>query len=248
VDYQPADPGCSSHYCERTERLLKDLKVGQGVGYNDPSGILPSIRLVGIDEKGVTLQAGGTTVRLPDFWGSHFSKLAEAGRDYTNFQLYAGLVEDIDITHDLTFLRRFYNANQVAMLPENDVEVLRDSDDPYAKYAYARWLVVQNPKKGSLAKAYKLFKEAAEGGCADALMGLSCMYDNGNAGVVDKMLAVSLRDEALAKGSEWAALSYARNRIFGNNAEAEPEKVIEEVGQRIATETDPYPGLQCVGH
>ena len=56
VDYWPSDPGCRDNYCERTERLIKELKAGQNIAYNDPSGILPSIKLVGIDDKGVTLQ------------------------------------------------------------------------------------------------------------------------------------------------------------------------------------------------
>ena len=43
VDYWPSDPGCRNHYCERTERLVKDLQTGQNIGYNDPSEILPSI-------------------------------------------------------------------------------------------------------------------------------------------------------------------------------------------------------------
>ena len=67
------------------------------------------------------------------------------------------------------------------------------------------------------------------------------MYDCGDAGVVDKALAISLRNNALAKGSEGAAMVFARNRISGYNADAEPEKVLEEIKQRIATEEDFYP-------
>ena len=135
VDYWPSDPGSSSHYCERTQLLLSDLKAGQSVSYDDPSDILPAITLVGIDEKGVTLQASGTTVRLPDFWGSRFSKLAEAGRNYTNFQLWAGVEEAIDITHDLKFLRIFSKNSRIMSLTSADIEVLSGSDDPYTSSA-----------------------------------------------------------------------------------------------------------------
>ena len=246
VDYQPADPGCSSHYCERTERLLKDLKVGQGVGYNDPSGILPSIRLVGIDEKGVTLQAGGTTVRLPDFWGSHFSKLAEAGRDYTNFQLWAGVVEAIDITHDLKFLRRFGKNSSILGLTPADIEVLSGSDDPYAMYGYASWLATNNRNSDDINKAFGLYAKAAEGGCADALMGESLLWSYGIGGLVDSQIAAELRDEAVAKGSEFAAMCQARNRIAGFNANKEPEKVLEEIKQRMATDADFNPNWYSI--
>lgn len=246
VDYQPADPGCSSHYCERTEWLIKDLKAGQNIGYNDPSGILPSITLVGIDQKGVTLQSGGTTVRLPDFWGSHFSKLAEAGRDYTNFQLWAGVVEAIDITHDLKFLRRFGKNSSILGLTPADIEVLSGSDDPYAMYGYASWLATNNRNSDDINKAFGLYAKAAEGGCADALMGESLLWSYGIGGLVDSQLAAELRDEAVAKGSEFAAMCQARNRIAGFNANKEPEKVLEEIKLRMATDADFNPNWYSI--
>ena len=246
VDYQPVDPGCSSHYCERTERLLKDLKAGQAIGYNDPSGILPSITLVGIDQKGVTLQSGGTTVRLPDFWGSHFSKLAEAGRDYTNFQLWAGVVEAIDITHDLKFLRRFGKNSSILGLTPADIEVLSGSDDPYAMYGYASWLAANNRNSDDINKAFDLYAKAAEGGCADALMGESLLWSYGIGGIVDSQLAAELRDEAVAKGSEFAAMCQARNRIAGFNANKEPKKVLEEIKLRMATDADFNPNWYSI--
>lgn len=241
VDYWPSDPGCRDNYSERTERLIKDLKVGQNIGYNDPSDILPSIKLVGIDEKGVTLQSDGTTVRLPDFKGNHFSKLVEAGRDYTNFQLWVGVVEAIDITHDLNFLRRFSKNNRIMSLTKADIEVLSSSDDPYAMYGYASWLAANNRNIDDIKKAFDLYVKASEGGCVDALMGESLLWSNGLGGIVDLELAADLRDEAVAKGSEFAAMLQARNRIAGFNANKEPEQVLEEIKQRIATDTDLNP-------
>ena len=241
VDYWPSDPGSSSHYCERTQLLLSDLKAGQSVSYDDPSDILPSITLVGIDQKGVTLQAGGTTVRLPDFWGSRFAKLAEAGRDYTNFQLWAGVVEAIDITHDLKFLRRFGKNSSILGLTPADIEVLSGSDDPYAMYGYASWLATNNRNNDDINKAFDLYAKAAEGGCTDALMGESLLWSNGIGGLVDSQRAANLRDEAVAKGSEFAAMCQARNRIAGFNANKEPEQVLEEIKHRINTDTDLNP-------
>lgn len=241
VDYQPADPGCSNNYCERTELLTKDLKEGQRLNYKDPSGLFPPIKLVGIDEKGVTLQSGSTTVHLPDFWGCRSAKLGENGRDYTNFQLWATVEEAIDITHDLNFLRRFNKSYQVMSLSESDVEVLRDSDDPYAMYGYARWLVLNNRSTDDINQAFDLYAKAAEGGCADALMGEALLWSTGVGGIVDLERAATLRDEAVEKGSEFAAMCQARNRIAGFNADKEPEKVLEEIKQRIATDTDLNP-------
>lgn len=241
VDYWPSDPGSTKVFTERTTLNRKDLEVGKMIRYDDPSDLMPRIRVVEMDNEGITLATPEMTVRLPDFKGNTHVKLAENGRNYTNFELWVDLKTCIEVTHDLAFLRKFYHANQIAMLSEIDLDALRDSDDPYAKYAYARWLVIKNPEKGSFAKAYDLFDSADEGGCTDALLGLSFMYDSGDAGVVDKELAISLRDKALAKDSEWAAMVYARNRIAGYNAEAEPEKVVEEIKQRIATEENLYP-------
>ena len=246
VDYWPSDPGCRDNYSERTERLIKDLKVGQNISYNDPSDILPSISLVGIDEKGVTLQSNGTTVRLPDFKGNHFSKLAEAGRDYTNFQLWAGVVEAIDITHDLNFLRRFGKNSQILSLTPADIEVLSGSDDPYAMYGYASWLATNNRNIEDIKKAFDLYAKAAEGGCADALMGESLLWGLGLGGIMDSQLAADLRDKAVAKGSELAAMCQARNRIAGLNAHKEPEQVLEEIKQRIASDADLNPGWYSI--
>lgn len=241
VDYWPSDPGSTRVYTERTVVNRKDLKIGQTIRYDDPSDLMPSIKVIDMDDEGITLATPEMTVHLPDFKGNKQAKLAEDGRNYTNFELWVNLKTCIEVTHDLTFLRKFYHANQIAMLSETDLDVLRDADDPYAKYAYARWLVIKNPEKGSFAKAYHLYEEAEEGGCIDATIGLSFMYDSGDAGVVDKKLAITLRNKALNQGSEWAALIYARNRIAGYNAEAEPEKVVEEIKQRIATEENLYP-------
>ena len=246
VDYWPSDPGCRDNYCERTERLIKDLEAGQNIGYNDPSDILPSIKLVGIDEKGVTLQSGGTTVRLPDFKGNHFSKLAEAGRDYTNFQLWAGVVEAIEITHDLNFLRRFSTNSRIMRLTDADIEVLSSSNDPYAMYGYASWLAANNRNIDDIQKAFDLYAKASEGGCVDALMGESLLWSNGLGGIVDLQLAADLRDKAVAKGSEFAAMLQARNRIAGFNANQEPERVLEEIKQRISTDTDLNPSWYSI--
>ena len=201
VDYWPSDPGSTRVFTERTTLNRKDLEVGKTICYDDPSDLMPSIKVVEMDDEGITLATPEMTVRLPDFKGHTHVKLAENGRNYTNFELWVDLKTCIEVTHDLAFLRKFYHANQIAMLSETDLDVLRDSDDPYAKYAYARWLVIKNPEKGSFAKAYQLYEEAEEGGCIDATIGLSFMYDSGDAGVVDKELAITLRDKALNHGS-----------------------------------------------
>ena len=148
VDYWPADPGCTDVYTQRTIKNRKVLEVGKTISYDDPSDIMPSITVIDLDDAGITLATSEMTVRLPDGKGNKQAKLAEGGRDYTNFQLWVRMETCIDVTHDLAFLRKFYHAHQIAMLSEADVEALRDADDPYAKYAYARWLIITNPEKG----------------------------------------------------------------------------------------------------
>ena len=145
------------------------------------------------------------------------------------------------ITHDLNFLRRFGRNSQIMSLTKADIEVLSSSDDPYAMYGYASWLAVNNNNSNDIIKAFDLYAKAAEGGCVDALMGESLLWGNGIGGIMDSQLAADLRDEAVAKGSELAAMCQARNRIAGFNANKEPEKVLEEIKQRITTDTDLNP-------
>ncbi len=152
-----------------------------------------------------------------------------------------GCSEHINITHDLKFLRRFNNNSQILSLTPADINVLSGSDDPYAMYGYASWLVANKSNADDINKAFDLYAKAAEGGCPDALMGESILWSTGIGGVMDSQKAVALRDEAVAKGSEFAALCYARNRIAGFNANKEPEKVLEEIKQRISTDVDLNP-------
>lgn len=150
----------------------------------------------------------------------------------------SGCSEHINITHDLNFLRRFNKNSQILSLTPADINVLSGSDDPYAMYGYASWLVANNSNADDINKAFDLYAKAAGGGCADAIMGESLLWSTGIGGVMDSQKAADLRDEAVAKGSEFAALCYARNRIAGYNANKEPEKVLEEIKQRLTTNID----------
>ena len=205
VDYQPMDPGVRHTFCERTEVKRSELKPGDRIAYKDPSGLLPGIRVKALDEDSITLVTTGGEFRLWDEKGHRNAKLAEAGRDYTNFELRVQLVTPVSVTRDASFLSRFYRDRAVAALTGEDMTEICQSDDAYAKFAYGRWLYVKNLDSDAYDRAYTLLTEASEGGCADALTALSLMWANGTAGLADPEEAKALMEEAREKGSAFAA-------------------------------------------
>lgn len=94
VDYQPMDPGVRHSFCERTEVKRTDLKPGCRITFEDPSGLLPGVCVKAMDEDSITLETSGGVFRLWDEKFHRGAKLAEAGRDYTNFQLRVLLVSE----------------------------------------------------------------------------------------------------------------------------------------------------------
>lgn len=87
VDYSPSDPGICNWFCERTEIPYEDVKEGAFVRYEDPSGILASIKVVEKTPKKLVLESAGRTATLQEDHTT--AKLDEGGRNYTNFLLHA---------------------------------------------------------------------------------------------------------------------------------------------------------------
>ena len=154
----------------------------------------------------------------------------------------------IPFTHDEQFLRRFRTKDRVGHLTTDEVEQLRqaaDKGDAYARYGYGRWLYYLNPYPGALLDAEKLFY-AAQQEIPDSLAAYAQMLRYGETElyhppVMDIEENWRLLDEAVARGSVLAATQQARHRIFGNFCEAEPERVKEEIEQRLEEQPDSDP-------
>ena len=89
------DPGIVHQDCTKTELLPEELKVGERIGYDDPSRIMASLTVKDMDENGVTLLVGGAgkEVRL---WPGEVQEVDKDGRDYTNFYLHVTLEPSCD--------------------------------------------------------------------------------------------------------------------------------------------------------
>jgi TPR repeat protein len=154
------------------------------------------------------------------------------------------------VPHDESFLRRVRTTERVARLSVKEVQTLRDlcHSDPYAAYGYARWLWTMQPTRQSAAEARELLLRLTHDGQApsDAEAALAITYRYGGCAAwddveVDTRKYVELLDNALAKGSLLAAIVKAKDRIWGNHAEEEPERVAEETERRLCQETDSDP-------
>lgn len=82
------DPGIVHSSSTVTVHGRDELKLGQRVPYDDPGGALPSIKVAEISPEKLVLQVGERKVEIS--FGS-YTRLASAGRDYTNFTLEAHL-------------------------------------------------------------------------------------------------------------------------------------------------------------
>jgi hypothetical protein len=247
VDYHPCDPGNSNWYCERTGYPKSDLQAGKVLSYRDPGGLFEGIRVESVSEDGLVLSYAGRpcTINL-----SHPGRcLDKNGRDYTEFELNLSLELAIVVEDTPAFYRQFLTKDQVATLRDSDIRALEASDAPCARYALGRWHYLLVPREDSCAQAEKLFREAADADVADAFSALSTMYwfgDTSEARVdVDEM--IRLRSEALARGSELAALRYARDRVDGEAAAPEePAAVRDEVERILQADPDSVPEWYAV--
>ena len=247
VDYHPCDPGNSNWYCERTSYLKSDLQEGKVLRYKDPSDLFEGIRVLSVTEEGLVLGYASRKLLID----IHHPELPldRNGRDYTEFELNLYLETAIVVEDTPAFYRQFLTKEQVAALCGSDIRALEASDAPCARYALGRWHYVLMPKEDSCAQAEKLFREAADAGVADAFSALStmCWFGDTPDERVDLEQMVRLRSEALARGSELAALRYARDRIDGNaEASKEPAAVRDEARRILQADPNAVPEWYAV--
>ena len=242
VDYSPSDPGINNWFCESTPYYKAELEAGKKLSYKDPGGLFGAITVKEVDDSKVVLIYGDEEYTLRE--GQSHRRLAEGGRDYTNFELNAYLVLHYIIENTPAFFRQFQTKEQLVKLSDRDIKDFEASDDPCAKFVLGRWHRVLMPKEDSAQLAEKFIREAVDAGIADAFNTLSIMYANGETAedTVDLEESARLRDEAIKRGSEATLMRYARNRICGILlAPEEPAKVAKEIEQLIKEDPDLNP-------
>ena len=123
---------------------------------------------------------------------------------------------------DEKILANLIDFKAVRMLSQSTVSKLMVSDNPYERYAYGLWLWSCRKDSESLKTAFRIFKESADKGIADALQMISRMYYLGEAYdeetgkfVLDRELSQELTVQAIEKGSILAKLRHNKNLFFG---------------------------------
>ena len=123
---------------------------------------------------------------------------------------------------DEKILANLIDFKAVRMLSQSTVSKLMVSDNPYERYAYGLWLWSCRKDSESLKTAFRIFKESADKGIADALQMISRMYYLGEAYdeetgkfVMDRELSQELTVQAIEKGSILAKLRHNKNLFFG---------------------------------
>ena len=146
-------------------------------------------------------------------------------KKYAEWQ--SGRFDDEKILNDLLDFKA------VRILPQS---MVMNSDTPYGRYAYGVWLWSCHKDRESLRTAFRIFKESADKGIADALQMMSRMYYLGEAYdeetgkfVMDRKLSQELTVQAIVKGSILAKLRHNRNLFFGTSeVEADRAAAIAE--------------------
>lgn len=208
-------------------------------------GLYAPIEVEAFDEYSLTIRYGSQQYVIKPADGTFF--FGEKGMDYTSFTLHLTLKTEeespvFSVTHDEKFLRRFRTKPRVMFLSKDDIAELRkyaEKGDPFAEYALGRWLYFTVPTDSAISEAEQLFL-SAEKYVPDALAAYAMMWRYGETkeNIMDLEESDKLLKAALKQGSERAAQLVARDRIFGTFCDAEPEKVVAEIEQRLSESDD----------
>ncbi|MDD5989544.1 MAG: hypothetical protein PUC38_08755 [Bacteroidales bacterium] len=117
------------------------------------------------------------------------------------------------------FLRVFYTRHCIFKLSPQSLSLIEraaNGGNPYAQFAYGRYLIVVKPCEDSATLSVDYFKKAQAGGVADATASLAEAWRYGDAGTVNHELFDQLLEEALTQNSEYAANLKFRKLCFGS--------------------------------
>ena len=214
------DPGIVHSSSTFTVYDRDELKEGQTVPYDDPSRVLPELKVVKLTPETLTLQVAGDDIEI---YFDRWVKLCSAGRDYTNFTLEARL--EPELTHEQK-IRLACDYYSLVGLKKTYVERLEKADDADSNFILGRWYMFAMPVDDYAGKAEQYYQKAIAKGCADAMMALAYLYRDGDLGKVDADKYVALRDEARSKGSVIADVQWHRDLLYGNFTNSDPSLAI----------------------
>ena len=226
--------------------VLSDTRLPQS---NSWRHLFSRVVVKAFDEHTLTVKYGNYEITVRP--GEPSVKLDENGMDYTSFELYLGVFHakpenaSLTVTHDEQFLRRFRTKERIMRLKEEDVELLRkmnEKEDLFAAYGLGRWLYYNAPTDTAMREAEQLFLSTKKY-IPDALAAYALMWRYGETkeNIMDLDECQKLLKAALKRGSERAAQQFARRRIYGMFCEPEPEKVAQEIEQRLYESEDVDP-------
>ena len=148
--------------------------------------------------------------------------------------LYASMADETARRLFMRIPRAVYPMFMLTDAQVDEMKELTAKGYAVAKYALGRYHQLVQPDDDSLEQARDLFISAAEGGLAEALFGVALLYRDGNYEEADRDKYLSLRQEAIEKGSIKAFYMYAKDIIYGNNDyEADPKTVINFVNDLV---------------
>lgn len=150
------------------------------------------------------------------------------GRQYADWHL-----ENIESEKLLNYLIDF---RAVRKMSASAASVLKESNDPYERYAYGVWLWANRKDSEALKSAFEIFTESADLGIADALQMISRMYFLGEVYneqtgkfELNHTLSKELDKQSIEKGSLLARLRHNKNMFYGSSGiEADRAAAIAE--------------------
>lgn len=227
VIWETHDPGIVNRDSATTSYDATELKAGDRLRYNDPSGTLPSLKLIEIKEDEVTIQADGNEYKLKP---GEYSYMGSGGKNYTEFHLSVGLLLSDKQKADVSGIRFPF---QIYQMTEEQVATVKQSKRLRDIYLKALWLYYYNPYENAYSEAYKFLRYVGDKGISDAYYNLAEMFYNGTSGRLDMNEYIRLRNKAESFGSKLGMIARIEDLTFGICCDADPQKAIEEATQYL---------------
>lgn len=147
---------------------------------------------------------------------------------------------DSDSEARLWFMRTLSEVEYMSLLVDDTAAILSESvesGNPYAQFALGRYLLGGQREDNSTPRAIDCFMKAWSKKLPEAEVSLSMAYTNGDMGMVDRIHANKLLNEALESQCEFAADFQVRKILYGMyGTEASPEKAISICDELITSD------------
>lgn len=230
VSITAMDPGVRSCSGNSKKYYRELIKEGQYLAFDDPSGLLPSIKVLEMKENSLKIEVGKEkVVEIVPFYTI---PLSQKGYNYAYFDLEIQLTnkngpDHVSVYFDdvLAIAKDRYKVFALDSENVNELKAIADGKQNARRlnrnswYLLGRWYWLTQSDEDSNKKAEELFRRAVEDKCVDALMGLANMYRYGGMGAVDLDKYLELRDEALNYGLKAAKIAYCLDLADGVGCE-----------------------------